>query len=227
MTMTTLIKNRIPAITAATLALAFLATGCATKGFVRSEVATSRDEMAVETRDLIERTGELETQLAELRNSTAEASARAGIAYDLAEEARAQALGGLGYREVHRYEIHFAFDSSQLSDDALQTLQTAAQTIESEPGSLVDIYGFADATGPSEYNKMLGQWRAEQVMDLLKGLTPPPMNRYAAVSYGEKQSMTGDTTPEQRAKDRRVVISLIERVPEHESISQLDTEAKN
>jgi peptidoglycan-associated lipoprotein len=208
------------------LALALLFAGCATKGFVRSQIEANRQETASETHDLAQRTDSVEKRLDQISNSTDQAMARASSAFDVAEEARAQALGGLGYREAARYEVHFAFNSAQLDDDARKTLTRAAQDIENEPGKLVDIYGYADATGPAEYNLQLGQWRADGVMRFLVDHTPPPMSRYAAVSYGEKDAATGDTTPEARAKDRRVVVSLIEKVPAHEDVSQVTPKAE-
>ena len=93
----------------AVIAILFLgAGGCATKGFVRNQVADLR--------------GELEQQDTRLQNAdrnnadlTAQALARADSSYTKAGTAWNAALGQVGLREASRSQVYFAFNSAKLA----------------------------------------------------------------------------------------------------------------
>jgi peptidoglycan-associated lipoprotein len=176
-----------------------VSSGCATKGYVNSRV----DELRTST------TQRLDT----LQNSTADALARAESASSSAVEARELALGRAGLEEVSSHTVLFGFDRDQLNDDALAMLDQVTQEIQLHPEVIVDIYGFADPTGPDRYNLDLGQRRAMSVMRYLVDRTPGQLSKFAAVSFGE-QPLHGKEAPEgDNAHARRVVVSLIRRIP--------------
>lgn len=174
-------------------------TGCATKGFVRNELDSVREEM---------RAGDdrLATELETVSNSAAEAMARAETALQTAGEARDLALGKVGYEEVASYSVTFARDSFEIDGAAMSALEEAASKIQGHPEFVVDIYGFTDATGPSTYNLLLGQKRAEAVLRFLLERSQSSAQRFAAVSYGEEKPVSGSD-----AENRRVIVSLIQK----------------
>ena len=173
--------------------------GCATKGYVNKQVTALKTEN--------------DAQFAELRNSTDDALARAKTASGTADEARELALGKAGLEEINRYTVFFAFNKDQLRDSEHGTLDQAANDIQSHPEAIIDVYGFADPTGPDNYNLELGQRRANEVMRYLIAAAPNQLSKFAAVSFGERD-LTGMTAPsEEHASQRRVVVSLIRRIP--------------
>jgi outer membrane protein OmpA-like peptidoglycan-associated protein len=190
----------------AALAVAPWLAGCASKGYVNSQLDQLRQEQQTDI-------AALKTDTAQLRNSTQDAMARAKTAADDASQARDLALGKAGLQEIDRYAVFFKFNSDKLSPDAIATLDKASREIGDHPEAIVDVYGFADPTGPDRYNLDLGERRAQEVVRYLAAVTPGQLSRYAAVSYGERdlKGMSADST--EHSKQRRVVVSLIHRIP--------------
>jgi outer membrane protein OmpA-like peptidoglycan-associated protein len=123
------------------------------------------------------------------------------------------ALGKLGYHEVTQATVNFAFNSDELDQKSGAILDDLAQQIANRPELLIDVYGFTDRTGPDQYNFGLGLRRAQAVERYLVDKTPGQLVRYAAISYGKTKPVGDQSTKESRADNRRVVVSLIERVP--------------
>ncbi len=188
--------------------LAVLDSGCATRKFVRNEVGQLRQDMTQQVEGV-------RTETVAARNSADEALSRAEMAVNASGEARELALGKAGYHDVGLYTVNFAFDSDELDEASQSVLGGVAETIRSRPEVLVDVYGFADPTGADRYNLGLGERRAQSVMRYLAAQTPGQLSRYAALSYGEKDpNVTSEPkSREERAKARKVVVSLVERIP--------------
>lgn len=64
-------------------------------------------------------------------------------------------------------EIHFVFDSAELSPGAQRKTRRAAETILVEQPSKVRIQGFSDTMGTREHNEALALERASSVAELL------------------------------------------------------------
>lgn len=181
-------------------------SGCATKGYVNSRLEELRESTA---QDLDGVRGEVTG----LRNSTEEALDRARFAGESAEEARELALGKAGLEELNRYTVYFGFNEDVIDEGQKPVLDRAASEIAEHPEAIVDVYGFADPQGSDRYNLELGQRRAMEVVRHLAAGAPHQLSRYAAVSYGERQVRGMDPDAEDHARSRRVVISLIRRIP--------------
>ncbi|TVP55507.1 MAG: OmpA family protein [Gemmatimonadales bacterium] len=83
--------------------------------------------------------------------------------------------------------VHFAFDDDQVRTQDRELLnQFAAVIADYYSDATVTVEGFTDSAGNPEYNKQLGQRRAESVKSYLqtRGLAS---DRLRAVSYGEAQ----------------------------------------
>lgn len=201
-------KYRTIELLAAGTLLVFLGTaGCATRGYVRNQVGMANTAMG-------QRVDQVQQDLATVRNSADQANARAEQAFNAAGESRDMALGKIGYHEVTSATVNFAFNSDKLEDGTEATLNDLSQQIQSRPELLVDIYGFTDRSGSEEYNFALGLRRAQAVQRYLVDRTPDQLVRYAAISYGKTKPVGDQATRESRHENRRVVISLIERVPQ-------------
>jgi len=73
--------------------------------------------------------------------------------------------------------------------------------------TLIDIAGHTDSTGSEQYNQQLSERRANTVAQYLrsKGVLD---TRIATVGYGESRPIASNDTPEGRALNRRVELTL-------------------
>jgi outer membrane protein OmpA-like peptidoglycan-associated protein len=86
--------------------------------------------------------------------------------------------------------VVFGFDSSLLSSDAKGQLTTALEALKAESRLSLQLRGFADSSGPSDYNGMIAKARCEVVRDYFieQGIAG---TRLTVVSFGETQAGTG------------------------------------
>jgi OOP family OmpA-OmpF porin len=98
----------------------------------------------------------------------------------------------------------FAFDSASPQGD-LQTLTQRLGGLRSVEA--VQIVGHTDNTGPAAYNERLSVRRADSIKELLvkNGVDP---SKITVLGMGERSPAAENSTPEGRAKNRRVVIML-------------------
>ena len=82
--------------------------------------------------------------------------------------------------------FYFQYDRSELTPDALRTLQAHAQTLSENPERTVTIEGHADERGSRDYNLALGEQRAQAVRLFLVS-TGVPSRQIVTVSYGEER----------------------------------------
>jgi len=81
--------------------------------------------------------------------------------------------------------IHFAYDSYEIEADSKPTLDRFAHVVNRHwSGALITVEGFADPAGSGDYNKWLGQKRAEAVMQYLVE-AGVDAGQLRAVSYGD------------------------------------------
>ncbi|NKI35900.1 OmpA family protein [Wenzhouxiangella sp. XN79A] len=109
-------------------------------------------------------------------------------------------------------EVTFEFDSAVLLAAAERELDRVVDIMdEAEDILLVEIAGHTDSVGPEAYNQGLSERRARSVADYLasQGVA---RDRMQVMGYGESRPKVPNTTPENRRMNRRVVISVIERL---------------
>ncbi len=199
----------------AALVLALATTGCATKKYVRTEVAAS--SAAVEER-VDARVSDVETdveqnqmrisghdeQIAELSETAKDALDRAVAAGKLAE-------GKLLYeRLLTDDQVHFDVDDSVLSPEARSALdEIAAELVADNRNVYIEIQGHTDATGGDRYNDTLGERRADSVRRYLNEEHSIPLHRMSVISYGESAPVADNDTKEGRATNRRVALVVL------------------
>lgn len=98
--------------------------------------------------------------------------------------------------------IHFAFDSSVLSDEAQQILNSKADYLRTNPDITITVEGHCDDRGTDAYNIALGERRAESVKIFLVDLGIGT-NRLNTVSYGEERPVAMGHYEDSWAKNRR------------------------
>jgi len=213
-------KNKIAFLIGAFLLAGLITcTGCATKKFVTGEVATLDQkvegvETAVEENQ--KRIQEHDERLATLgsliKEQEAQMKQQKSELDSRISEVKKAAQGRLIFEEVLKNDdAKFKFDSYELSDDAEAMLDEFVQfLIEQDKGVYLEIQGHTDSTGPESWNLILGEKRAEAVMEYLHKKYNIPLHRMEVISYGSEKPVGDNSTREGRAQNRRVVILVYE-----------------
>jgi outer membrane protein OmpA-like peptidoglycan-associated protein len=111
--------------------------------------------------------------------------------------------------EISEVVLKFAFDKSDLSDQAKASLDRAFETLKAQPQAVsIALEGHADAVGTEPYNAKLGLARAAAVGRYLSERHQVPAGRISVASFGETQPATSNDSAEGRAENRRVVVKV-------------------
>jgi len=188
--------HRFMVLPVAVLALGVLASGCATKGYVKKRVAEA--EARTDASLAVVR-----TDLNETRTVADQAMERATLADKLAS-------GMVDYTVVSTHDARFAFDDFRLDSDAMTVLDDMVTRMASRPRTIIEIRGYADASGEDRYNYRLGRERAEAVERYLVTRHAVPPARIALMSFGEEDPVSDNTSEDGRAQNRRVTARVLE-----------------
>jgi OmpA-OmpF porin, OOP family len=110
--------------------------------------------------------------------------------------------------------ILFEFDSYKLDDQAISNLNTLKSILNNYPELTIEIAGFTDAKGSTEYNNKLADNRAQAAIDYLTsaGITAA---RIVKKSFGKSNfvainiNLDGSDNPEGRKYNRRVTFGIV------------------
>jgi len=106
---------------------------------------------------------------------------------------------------IAAYAQFFDFNKAEVKSEYMPRLAEAARIIREnvDPGERVVIAGFTDNIGSQEFNLALGRRRAQAVANILvsEGVSA---SRLSVVSFGLERPIADNSTPEGRAKNRRV-----------------------
>ncbi len=111
------------------------------------------------------------------------------------------------------YTINFRSDSSLLTDEAKEVLDSKVCKIMQHPSmqdSIFEVAGYADSAGSFDLNMSVSRFRAYVVKNYLVNQCNIPEERLYLLYFGETNLLVPDTTPENRYKNRRVEIQLLE-----------------
>jgi outer membrane protein OmpA-like peptidoglycan-associated protein len=177
---------------------------CATKGFVRNEVAVSRSAMdsaiVAEQNARIAADNDMAARIATLRTDLEGLRTEFGAKIVAMED---------GLRFL--MPVNFAFDDATVRTEARPMLERFASVAQRYyPNSTITIEGFADPAGSQAYNLDLSRRRAQNVQDALAslGLGGNPLR---VVGYGEaRQVIPGAARDEPGAQSNRRVVFVIE-----------------
>jgi len=189
-----------PAVLATAMALSAISLGgCATKDFVREQVAAEDTKVQSAQTQL----GQHETRLGQLDQATKDALDRATAAGKLAE-------GKFLYSMVLSDDsVKFRADSSKLSPEAQQRLTDFADKLKNDNRNVyLEIQGHTDSRGKDNLNARPGEERAEAVR-LFMNQHGVPLNRMATISYGKQDPVANNKTRAGRAQNRRVVLIVM------------------
>jgi peptidoglycan-associated lipoprotein len=107
-------------------------------------------------------------------------------------------------------DIHFAYDSFDLSAEARETLRTNADWLQSNSQARVEVEGHCDERGTTEYNLALGAKRARAARDYLVTVGVSP-DRLSTISYGEELPLCREANESCWQQNRRVHFLVLNR----------------
>jgi len=105
----------------------------------------------------------------------------------------------------------FKFRSTILSDEAKAEIDKMFNSDEVDlTNAHFEIEGYTDNLGSKEVNEQYGRARANAVKQYLGECYEIPAGWIKVVSYGMEKPVADNSTPEGRARNRRVVIKVVD-----------------
>lgn len=113
--------------------------------------------------------------------------------------------------KIVRLDSLSLFDSgkAELKAGSTKVLVNALVDIKARPGWLIVVAGHTDIIGSAQRNQLLSRERAVAVRDWMRDTGDVPESCFAVQGYGDSRPVASNDTPEGRAQNRRVEISLV------------------
>ena len=107
--------------------------------------------------------------------------------------------------------IQFEFNKAVLLSMNRELLSRVAGILLTSKGYSITVYGHTDDVGSEAYNQELSEKRARAVRDYL---VEAGIGREIIVTkgFGKKKPLVSSTTPEARAKNRRVEVEIVDTI---------------
>ncbi|MGM0496793.1 MAG: OmpA family protein [Bacteroidota bacterium] len=105
--------------------------------------------------------------------------------------------------------ITFETNSAQIKESSYEELGRVADLIKKNEDIKIEISAHTDDVGSKEYNQKLSQRRAQSVVDYLTDEGVPP-EQMVSKGYGESNPLVPNNSDENRAKNRRVELEILE-----------------
>lgn len=202
------------------LAVAVVAsTGCVTKKTFRANVQETDTrikgvESGVETNEkrISDVAKETDDKITSVRSTAEKAVEIGSSAMTKAEAAEKLAKGKILWTTTLSDDrVKFSFDQNELPAGAVAMLDELVQKVKSmDKAVYLEIEGHTDNIGSEEYNKALGEARAEAVRKYLSEQGGIPLHAMNIISYGEAKPVAENSTPGGRSQNRRVVVRVLE-----------------
>jgi len=211
-------KKTLFSIIALLFIMSLLLTGCGvSKNYVdrhlaevlTAEIGNVKEDIEDIRQDVISN----QREIGAVKNETREQSERMEKELSLVRDAMKRAKKGKLLYEVTISDeaVPFAYKKSVLSEDAKAQLDIFADVLIKENDDIyIEIQGHTDNIGSKAYNLKLGQERADAVLSYLHDIHQFPLHRINAFSYGESRPVADNDTQSNRAKNRRVMLIVME-----------------
>ena len=220
------------------LTLALLASACATKEYVRTQVGTSEtkltqrvDGQEVRLKETSDRTAAntqaidssqkqiqgLEGKVGEVGTVAADAKKQAQSASEAVRDTDAK-LDALNTRVANRNKfamvetktVYFDFAKADLKDEGINELEDVAKALKADINAVVELQGFADPRGTDRFNYQLTRERVDAVARYLVMRGGIDIRRIHSVGMGRVVLAAGERgNNDTYAKARRVDIRLL------------------
>ena len=130
---------------------------------------------------------------------------------DLRRQLEAQGVGVIRHGTkvviILPSDVTFAKASADIDGKFFPSFDTLAGILNQYPATYIDIVGYADASGTKAFNQALSEKRANATAGYLVDHKVKSERIYVA-GRGENDAVAPNDTPEGRAKNRRVEITL-------------------
>jgi OOP family OmpA-OmpF porin len=208
-------------------------SGCSTKKSVRAELTPTvnkvneLDELTAKNtnaiKDVDTRTQQGISGVNERTTAADQKAQAAGQTASQAQTLASQAAGRVdalanqvvnldNYRPVTEADVHFAFDSAELSRKAKAALDELAAEVPNTKGYIISLTGATDSVGDKAYNYELSERRASAVTQYLASKHNIPAHKVYVIGLGEDKSVASNTNAKGRAENRRVEVRLMTNV---------------
>jgi outer membrane protein OmpA-like peptidoglycan-associated protein len=195
------------------------ANGCVTKKVWRQNVEATDTRMkgvesGLESQE--KRTSDLakdtDTRITEVKGTADKAVEIGSQAMTKAESAEKAARGKILWTTTLSDDsVKFTFDGDKVPENAQAILNDLASKVKGlDKAVYLEIEGHTDNIGSDTYNEKLGEARAEAVRNYLAENGGIPLHAMNVISYGETKPVAANNTAEGRAKNRRVVVRVLE-----------------
>ncbi|MBI3394515.1 MAG: OmpA family protein [Spirochaetia bacterium] len=105
--------------------------------------------------------------------------------------------------------ILFEHNSARLTPESREGLAAIADVLKKHPDREVRVSGHTDSTGSYDYNQKLSEERARSVVKTLTEEHGIDRKRLSYKGFGQTKPVDSNTTPEGRAKNRRVEVLIV------------------
>jgi outer membrane protein OmpA-like peptidoglycan-associated protein len=176
----------------------------------QAEQALQKAEQARQSADVAERQkAEAQAEAERVRKEREEELNRLHDALGKIADTRRTAMGLV--MNLDSNAIQFEFDKATLLPANRELLSRIAGILLTSNGYRITVYGHTDDVGSESYNQELSGRRAQAVRDYLVegGIGPEIITTKA---YGKTKPLVEGKTPEARAKNRRVEISIVDTI---------------
>ncbi len=109
----------------------------------------------------------------------------------------------------------FASGEVRLKPDANRALVGALVELTTHPDKGVVIAGHTDNSGNAKANQALSEARAAAVRDWFVSMSSLPASHFAIQGYGDSRPLVPNDSPENKARNRRVEITLVPDLAAH------------
>ena len=114
------------------------------------------------------------------------------------------------YAVQHSTAVYFRVNSSAILPEERRSLDELARKAMTTKGYVIEISGYADATGNLERNRVLSQQRADAVVRYLQENYDIPLRRIVTpFGYGQIRPVADNTTAAGRRQNRRVEVKIL------------------
>jgi OOP family OmpA-OmpF porin len=180
---------------------------------VNQQVAAAQDQLKSNRRDIDQ------TQQDITKNSQDIDTTKQGLAANT--EATATNTQGVGranqrFTTLDQYEtkgsvtVNFANGKATVNKKDKDELTDFVQSAANTPGYMIEVQGYASATGPAALNQRLSSERADAVLAIIQQTGVVPMTRILApAAMGTTNPVSSDHTRSAQAQNRRVVVTIV------------------
>ena len=169
-----------------------------------------------------EKAGSADSRAADASRQATEALTKTGQAIEKAEGARTLAENSMNrasqlertvenmdnYRVASTKTVYFSFDKSTLTPEAQKELDELAQSLAANRRYVIEVQGFTDTTGSTEYNYALSGKRAASVVRYLTTQHKIPVYRIHTIGLGKDMPAQAEDRREARKLSRRVEVRI-------------------